>query len=352
MYSNCPKETKYYTEFVKKIADQTGKNVVITGTTSGTGFVAACTAISKGASVYMLNRSSKRSEEALKKIHAFFPEAKQNVKNVACDLQDFDSVKSAAEIVIENCPDGIDILCNNAGIMNFAKRATKDGYEVQMQTNVLSAVLLTKLLLPSLVKRVEVYEKRYKNNRTKGNKLNLDAVRVVNHSSLVRISPYKKLEAKYFGTDMSVLGNDGNGHTEGRYMRYHMTKLANSIFTLALHNKLKEKSIRIKSVCAHPGTAYTGLAQATKGEDAFSPEVQAAFDAGQSPEDGSMGILKCMFLDMPSGTMHGPLGYTGKARRQPFGPGLHGKDAQELMWEESAKAVGGFEVKSKEEYLL
>ena len=31
--------------------------------------------------------------------------------------------------------DVVDVLCNNAGVMALEDRATKDGYDVQMQTN-------------------------------------------------------------------------------------------------------------------------------------------------------------------------------------------------------------------------
>jgi NAD(P)-dependent dehydrogenase (short-subunit alcohol dehydrogenase family) len=45
---------------------------------------------------------------------------------------------------------GLDVLANNAGIMAFRDKRTQDGYEVQMQTNQLSHVLLTHLLMPEV----------------------------------------------------------------------------------------------------------------------------------------------------------------------------------------------------------
>eukprot|EP00924_Labyrinthula_sp_SR-Ha-C_P002454 snap_masked-scaffold_16-processed-gene-5.23-mRNA-1 protein AED:0.35 eAED:0.36 QI:0/-1/0/1/-1/1/1/0/352 len=352
MYTNSAVESKYFPKFEEGIGSQEGKIVVITGTTSGTGFVAACTSLKKGATVLMLNRPSERIEESIKTICELVPGSKERIVSIECDLQDFESVRRAGEEVIAQCPEGIDILCNNAGIMAFKNEATKDGYDVQMQTNVLSAVLLTKMLLPSLVRRLHSYEAKYELEKTAQNKHNLKAVRIVNHSSLARLTPYVKLEAKYFGQDMTVLGNDGNGMKEGRYMRYHMTKLANSVFTLALHHKLQRRKINIKSVCAHPGTAVTGLAAATEGENALGSTVQKVMDDGQSPEDGAMGILKCMYADIASATMHGPYGIAGKAKKQPFGPGLHGKGSQKMLWEECSKAIGGFEIKRKIEYLV
>ena len=40
---------------------------------------------------------------------------------------DFSSVSKAAEVIKQQFPDGIDVLCNNAGIMADEDKATKDG---------------------------------------------------------------------------------------------------------------------------------------------------------------------------------------------------------------------------------
>jgi short-subunit dehydrogenase involved in D-alanine esterification of teichoic acids len=40
---------------------------------------------------------------------------------------DFSSVRKAAEEIRQRFPDGVDVLCNNAGIMADEDKATKDG---------------------------------------------------------------------------------------------------------------------------------------------------------------------------------------------------------------------------------
>lgn len=45
-------------------------------------------------------------------------------------------MRAAATAVREKCPNGLDVLVNNAGVMALEDRATKDGFDVQMQTNV------------------------------------------------------------------------------------------------------------------------------------------------------------------------------------------------------------------------
>ena len=46
---------------------------------------------------------------------------------IDCDLMDFSSVRNAADKIKLQFSDGIDVLCNNAGIMADEDKATKDG---------------------------------------------------------------------------------------------------------------------------------------------------------------------------------------------------------------------------------
>lgn len=66
------------------------------------------------------------------------------------DLESFSSVREFAKLVI-NKDFRIKGIIHNAGTMPGELRVTKDGYESATQTNFLSPVLLTELLLPALV---------------------------------------------------------------------------------------------------------------------------------------------------------------------------------------------------------
>ena len=78
----------------------------------------------------MLNRASERASAAFDKVKAFIADVGSESKccQIACDLQDFASVRAAAEKICAQFPAGIDVLCNNAGISGFPDKATKDGY--------------------------------------------------------------------------------------------------------------------------------------------------------------------------------------------------------------------------------
>jgi len=270
----------------------TGKVAVITGTTSGTGFICARELAKLGAKVLLLNRETERCVAALSKLKEAVPNG--DFEMVACDLQNFASVRAAID-AIKSRHDRLDILCNNAGVMALPDQATIDGYDVQMQTNCLSHFLLTKEFFPLLRKS--------------------DDARIVNHTSMARIGG--PLSAEYFGKNGGNLGGDGDSEESDsfggpRWERYHQTKLANCAFTYGLHQKLSDKNIaNVKALLAHPGLALTSLqatTAATGGMDADSPFMAQA----QSAEDGALGIIRaCADKGAASGHFYGPEQWAG-----------------------------------------
>mmetsp|Transcript_6739 Transcript_6739/g.16908 ORF Transcript_6739/g.16908 Transcript_6739/m.16908 type:complete len:368 (+) Transcript_6739:310-1413(+) len=239
-------DTVWFNDFKKELPAATNKVVVITGTTSGTGFVAARTAGELGAEVVLLNRPSDRATKALDGLRAAVPSA--TFVPIDCDLQNFDSVKVAATKIKEKYNEtGIYCVCWNAGIMATPDKATTDGYDTQMQTNHLSHFLLTAELFPLIEKYATS---------------NGDA-RIVSHSSGARhMTPDNCLERKYFEKNGGNLGGDEmtGGFSGGPFLRYFQSKLANAVFTQALHQKLLAKgSTNVKSVCADPGMSATSL---------------------------------------------------------------------------------------------
>ena len=144
-----------YPAFAAAQGPLTGKSFAVTGCTSGTGLVAAKLFAEKGAAkVFLLNRPSARAEAARAEISAAAA-AGTVVTHVDCDLMDFGSVRAAAAAV-RAATGELDVLCNNAGVMALEDKATKDGYDVQMQTNHLSHFLLTSEVWPLLQKAAEL----------------------------------------------------------------------------------------------------------------------------------------------------------------------------------------------------
>jgi NAD(P)-dependent dehydrogenase (short-subunit alcohol dehydrogenase family) len=73
------------------------------------------------------------------------------------DLSSLDEVRRLAAEVTEHAPD-LDVLVNNAGVgfgrPGAARELSKDGYELRFAVNYLAPYLLTRLLLPTVRRRV------------------------------------------------------------------------------------------------------------------------------------------------------------------------------------------------------
>ena len=320
----------HFPAFLESMPELSGKTFVITGTTSGTGKVAAQALASKGGRVLMLNRTSERSEAIQASLGEAFPGGQ--VSTVECDLQSFSSVRKACDQVREQCAEsGIFALINNAGIMAMPDEATEDGFDTQMQTNHLSHFLLTKELFPLLEKAAEQHGE----------------ARVVNHSSMAR-KGVKKLEAKYLEANGGNLGGNGASMflSGARWKRYAQTKLANAAFTAALHHRLREKDSKVKSLVAHPGWANTELQVTTNKAGGMSSWTSLlARWVSQSEEDGTMGILSCAVLpEAECGKFYGPgMGLTaskGEAKAYDLEKQYDNPETLAMIWEKSCAAIG------------
>jgi len=304
----------------------TGKVVAITGTTSGTGYVCAREIAKKGATVILLNRASERAEKSLEQLQADVPKA--TFDSIICDLQSFESVGNAMK-TIRSKYEVIDGLINNAGVMAFKDQATSDGYDVQIQTNVLSHFLIAKELFPLMLKSKQA--------------------RIVNHSSMARLGP--PLEAKYFEANGGNLGGDGtekeNTSFQGpRWARYHQTKLANAAFTYGLKSKLDAAGIsNVIPLLAHPGLALTQL-QVTTAVDGGMEKNSSLMERAQSAEDGATGIIRAaMDPEAKSGDFYGPTaGWKGFPDLLTPEESLYDESNVKINWEGCEKAVGKFAV--------
>ena len=331
-YKKPDLKSLHYDNEIKNIPSLVGKTIAITGTTSGTGFVAAKTVAEKGAQVLLLNRKTDRSKISYDLLKSSC--SKENLIDIECDLQSFDSVKKAARKITDLCKDGLDVLCNNAGVMALKDQATVDGFDIQMQTNHLSHFLLTKELMP-IIK--EASEKK-------------GEARIVNHSSIARFGA-KKLERKYFEKRGGSLGGNGSNMflstliPQGRWARYSQTKLANAAFTACLHEKFQSENLSIKSLVAHPGLAITELQNTTVKDGGMGAWMTGQFmKGGQSMEDGAIGIIKCIAdIDAMSGDFYGPgsgkMAMKGEVIKFALEKLYDNRNTRNLLWNKSCEAI-------------
>lgn len=317
--------TRYYRDLVRGFPAITGKTVFITGCTSGTGLVLAKTCGELGARVVMLNRPSERADRALK----LLTDAGADATLVPCDLTSFESVRTAGAILRERFAEsGCDVLCNNAGVMGLPDQATDDGFDVQMQANHLSHFLLTHEVWPLLEKAAE----------------QRGEARVVNHSSGARGKAGQPLIAKYLQKNVGNLGGDGFPGLQ-KWARYRQTKLANLLFTYALHDRARHlPGNAVKILCAHPGPTDSGLqAKTTRAGGTGLLDryiLRRALKAAHSVEDGASGIARCCCeAGVESGAFYGPEG-RGKGGPAVLLPPERNPEGEKVLWKESLAATG------------
>ncbi len=206
------------------IPDQSGRIALITGANSGIGFEAARALTQHGAHVVLACRSRAKADNARDAIVALRPSGSVSILDV--DLSDLESVRGAAK-TFGTDHTHLDLLINNAGVMATPKRATADGFELQLGTNHLGHFALTASLIESL--------------------LATNASRVVNISSV--------------GHRMGTMNFD-DLQSEQHYSpwrAYGRSKLANLLFTYELQRRLAEAGASTIATAAHPGGSNTNL---------------------------------------------------------------------------------------------
>ncbi|MCU0400014.1 MAG: oxidoreductase [Algoriphagus sp.] len=216
------------------IPTQEGKTFLITGATSGLGFEAAKVLSKKGGHIIMTARNLEKGKEALEAIKKENPNARLDLMQL--DLADFQSIRKFSANINANYSK-LDVLVNNAGVMNPPKReVTKQNFEVQFGTNHLGHFLLTGLLLDILK--------------------NTPNSRISVQSSIVHKTESMKPDIHF---------NDLNFEKSyNRDQAYAQSKLANLLFAYELDRRLKANNINTIVTAAHPGYTKTNL-QANSG---------------------------------------------------------------------------------------
>jgi NAD(P)-dependent dehydrogenase (short-subunit alcohol dehydrogenase family) len=229
-----------------------GKTVVITGANSGVGQATAVALARAGADTVITARSEDRGRRALADIRR--DSASEQVDLVLFDLGDLASVRRGAAEILARCP-RIDVLVNNAGLVQSERRETVDGYEATFGINHLGPFLLTRLLTERLVASAPA--------------------RVVNVASTAHRGARKGLDFDDLQSTRHYRGMEA----------YSRSKLANMLFTVELAQQLAGTGVTANSL--HPGTVASGFARDddAKGFLAFGVKVIKPFIL--TPEQGA-----------------------------------------------------------------
>ena len=122
--------------------------IVITGATNGLGALAAASLADMGARLILVARSAERAQQTITSLRESSP---VEAEVVLADLSRPADVRRAGE-EIRSRHERIDVLVNNAGLHAFEPRLTDDGLPEMVAVNYLAPFVLTRELLPSLLR--------------------------------------------------------------------------------------------------------------------------------------------------------------------------------------------------------
>lgn len=204
------------------IPDLSGRTAVVTGANAGLGLQAARVLAARGAHVVLACRNLDRAGRAARRIAAESPAAGTSV--VRLDLASQSCVRGTAEEIRARFP-RLDLLVNNAGVMEVPCQRTEDGFELTLATNHLGPFALTGLLLDRLAAGARI-------------------VTVSSMAHLEGVMDFDDLQAeRHYDPERA----------------YAQSKLANLLFTYELDRRLRAAGARVTALACHPGVVYTDL---------------------------------------------------------------------------------------------
>jgi NAD(P)-dependent dehydrogenase (short-subunit alcohol dehydrogenase family) len=280
--------------------DVRGKNILITGATSGIGLEAAVALAGRGARVVLVGRDAGRTEAAVASVQA--RSGSGDVSHFLCDFSSQAGIRRlAGEFLARH--DRLDVLINNAGGVNKTRRLTADGIEATFAVNHLGYFLLTHLLT----------------------------------DLLVRSAPARVVTVASEGHRRGTLDFDDLGFERGGYsiMRaYGRSKLANVLFAAELSRRLSGAGVTSNSL--HPGAVATNIWSGAPGW--ARPLIGILFRPFfLKPAEGAAPVVR-LAADA------GLAGVTGKYfdRDKPVTPAPLARDEAlaKKLWAVSAKMVG------------
>jgi NAD(P)-dependent dehydrogenase (short-subunit alcohol dehydrogenase family) len=200
--------------------------VVITGGNAGIGKETAIGLAQQGARVVITARDAKRGREALDEIRS--RSGRDTVEVMDLDLADLASVRRFAD-AFSSRYDRLDVLVNNAGLVQLHRSETVDGFETTFGVNHLGHFVLTQALL--------------------------DQLRASAPSRIVVVSSHAHKQARK-GLDFDDLMSEDGYSAFGVYGK---TKLANIYFTRELARRLDGTDVTANAL--HPGFVASRFAR-------------------------------------------------------------------------------------------
>ncbi len=274
-----------------------GKIVVITGATSGIGWVAAERLAAIGARLVLVARDRARGETAMARLRERAPGIAHTIHYG--DLSRVAETKRVAAEIGEAEP-RIDVLINNAGALFGARRVTEDGLERTFALNHVAYFVLTHGLRTQLEAAAPARVVNVASDAHRGARLD-----------------FRDLQ--------SAAGYRG-------FAAYGRSKLCNVLYTRELARRWAGRGITAN--CLHPGFVATRFGDESGGLVSYAIRLAKLFAI--SPERGADTIVHLASSRDVAG-VNGEYFY----RRRPATPSPEARDdgAAGRLWEETARMV-------------
>ena len=200
------------------------KTILITGATNGIGKAAAIKFAGSAKLIAFTYRNEELAEDLKNEMQKINPNL--SINSFFCDFSVQDSIRECAD-KIKNDLKAIDLLINNAGVVNTEYSETIDGIENTFAVNHLGYFLFTNLLLDLVKKESES--------------------RIINVSSA----------AHHFVKGMQWDDINYKDDFKMGLKAYGQSKLGNILFTKQLAKKLQKDGVTVNAI--HPGGVNTSL---------------------------------------------------------------------------------------------
>jgi len=270
----------------------TGKICLITGANSGIGKAAATQLAEMGATTVLVCREEHKGRLAQNEIKTVT--GSDSVEMLVVELSSLKSIRALAQNFLK-AHDRLDILVNNAAVVEGHRIVTEDGLEQVFVVNYLSQFLLTNLLLDTLKRSVPA--------------------RVVNVTSSVHA---------HLDFDDLQLEKGYNS-----IKAYGQSKLAQILFTHELATRLQGSGVTAN--CVHPGAVRTHLGD-EGGLVGIGIRLLRPFYL--SPEKGAETLIY-LVTSPEVADVTGKYFYKKKERPAPFNT-----EDEKRLWEVSLKLSG------------
>lgn len=229
----------------RKVKNLRDKRALITGAGSGIGRAIALELAHQGAHLWLLDINELSLESAA-------AEARSRGVDVMarrCDLRRGDEIRSAFDEVLKTWS-GIDILVNNAGIICYGatENISDQHWTEVLAVNLTAPTTLTRLFLPSLLKRPEAH--------------------ILNVCSIYGLVPYRRLAA------------------------YQTTKFALVGFSQSLRLEYGRRGLGITALC--PGLVQTDLVAAAERDGRVMGRLNFPTHLAATPEQIALRAVRAI----------------------------------------------------------